>query len=365
MTNRSGAEVGAAHHQVTAAIGGRTVGSGHPAYVIAELSGNHHGDLGRALAIVDAAAEAGVDAVKLQTYTADSLTIDSDAAPFVISGGTPWDGRRLYELYQEAATPWTWTEPLFERARSHGLDVFSTPFDDEAVALLEAFDPPAHKVASFELVDHGLLRSIAATGRCVVLSTGMATRTEINEAVAVLRDGGTTDLVLLRCTSAYPARPESMDLRTIPDMIDRWRVPVGLSDHTLGPESTIASIALGACVVEKHLTLDRGEIGPDSAFSLEPHEFASLVDAVRTAEAALGSVRYGPSADEAPSRVFRRSLFVVADVGAGEPFTADNVRAIRPGDGLAPKHLEAIFGRRAAAAVPAGTPLAWALVEDE
>jgi N-acetylneuraminate synthase len=363
MTNRSGAEVEPTRHPVTASIGGRTVGPGQRAYVIAELSGNHHGDLGRALAIVDAAAEAGVDAVKLQTYTADSLTIDSPAPPFRISGGTPWDGRRLYQLYQEAATPWSWTGPLFERARGLGLDVFSTPFDAEAVTLLEAFDPPAHKVASFELVDHGLLRTIAATGRCVVLSTGMATRDEIDEAVEVLRDGGTTDLVLLRCTSAYPARPESMDLRTIPDMVDRWQVPVGLSDHTLGPESTIAAIALGACVVEKHLTLDRREPGPDAAFSLEPAEFAALVAAVHTTEAALGAIRYGPSADEAPSRVFRRSLFVVADVAAGEVFTPGNVRSIRPGDGLAPKHLDAILGRRAKTAVAAGTPLAWELVE--
>lgn len=344
-------------------IGDRPVGGDAPVYVIAELSGNHNGDLGRALAIVDAAAEAGADAIKLQTYTASSLTIDSDAPPFLIGGGTPWDGRRLYELYQEAATPWAWTERLFDHGRSLGLDVFSTPFDADAVALLEPLDPPAHKVASFELVDHGLLRTVAATGRPVILSTGMATDDEIDEAVAVLRSEGAGDIVLLRCVSAYPARPESMDLRTIADMAARWRVPIGLSDHTLSNVASITAVALGACAVEKHLTLDRSDPGPDSAFSLEPHELAALVADLRTTQAALGSVRYGPTADEAPSRVFRRSLFIVEDVAAGEVLTEANVRSIRPGDGLAPRELPAVLGRRAARDLPAGTPLAWDALE--
>lgn len=364
MTSRSADDGAGPAVTASAAIGARTVGAGWPTYVIAELSGNHNGDLGRALAIIDAAAEAGADAVKLQTYTADSLTIDSGAPPFIISGGTPWDGRRLYDLYREAATPLAWTEQLFERGRSHGLDVFSTPFDAAAVDLLEALDPPAHKVASFELVDHGLLQRVGATGRAVVASTGMATAEEIDEAVGVLRQAGCHDLVLLRCTSAYPARPESMDLRTIPDMAARWSVPIGLSDHTLDHVSSITSVALGACMIEKHLTLRRSDPGPDSAFSLEPHELAELVTAVRTAEAALGSVRYGPSPEERSSRVFRRSLFVVADVAEGEPFTEANVRSIRPGDGLAPRELGRVLSARARRPIAAGTPLAWDLLEE-
>lgn len=344
-------------------FGDRLLGPDQPMYVIAELSGNHNGDLGRAKAIVDAAAEAGADAVKLQTYTADSLTIDSDAPPFRISGGTPWDGRRLYDLYAEAATPWEWTEPLFAHARDAGLDVFSTPFDAAAVDLLESLDPPGHKVASFELVDHQLLRTVAATGRPVILSTGMATVEEIDEAVAVVRGAGDGGLVLLRCNSAYPADPREMDLRTIIDMAQRWAVPVGLSDHTLSPTAAITGLALGACVLEKHLTLSRRDPGPDSAFSLEPEELRALVAQLREAEAALGSVRYGPTAGEASSRVFRRSLFVVAPVRAGEVFTEANVRSIRPGDGLAPRELPAVLGARAARDLATGTPLSWDLIE--
>ena len=343
----------------TATLGARTVGADHPTYVIAELSGNHNGDLGRALAIIDAAADAGADAIKLQTYTASSLTIDSATPPFMIGGGTPWDGRKLFELYEEAATPWEWTEQLFERGRALGLDVFSTPFDAAAVDLLEPLDPPAHKVASFELVDHGLLRIVAATGRAVILSTGMATAAEIDDAIAVLRREGSGDIVLLRCTSAYPARPESMDLRTIPDMAARWDVPIGLSDHTLSNTSSIAAVALGGCMVEKHLTLRRADLGPDSAFSLEPQELAALVAELRTTQAALGTVRYGPTADEAASRVFRRSLFIVEDVAAGEELTTANVRSIRPGSGMAPKELDAVLGRRVARDLRAGTPLHW------
>ena len=346
-----------------APLGHRVVGTGRPTYVIAELSGNHNGDLGRARAIIEAAAAAGADALKIQTYRADSLTIDSRAAPFVIGGGTPWDGRTLYRLYEEAATPYEWTEPLFTHARSLGLDVLSTPFDAEAVALLEDLEPAAHKVASFELVDHELLRTVARTGRTVVLSTGMATLDEVDEAVTVLREGGAGALVLLRCTSAYPADPAEMDLRSIPAMAARWDVPIGLSDHTLSPTASLVAVSLGACVLEKHVTLARQDPGPDSAFSLEPAELTALVAAVREAEAALGTVRFGPSASEVPSQVFRRSLFVVEDVEAGEVLTAASVRSIRPGGGLAPRHLPEVLGRRSSQRVPAGTPLTWDLLE--
>ena len=295
-------------------IGGRAIGAGAPTYVIAELSGNHNGSLDRALEIVDIVATSGADAIKLQTYTADSLTIDSDAPPFLISGGTPWDGRRLHELYAEAATPWGWMEHLFERARYRGLHVFSTPFDQQAIDLLEELEPPAHKVASFELVDLELLRAVASTGRPVIVSTGMATTDEIDEAVETLQAGGSEDIVLLRCNSAYPAPPAEMDLRSIPDMEARWGLPIGLSDHTLSNTAAIVAVSLGACVIEKHVTLSRSDPGPDSAFSLEPDELRDLVRMVREAESSLGTVRYGPSPSEQRSTTFRRSLFVVKDV---------------------------------------------------
>jgi N-acetylneuraminate synthase len=347
---------------VAATIGNRLVGPGEPTYVIAELSGNHNGELARALRLIDAAADAGADAVKLQTYTAATLTIDSDAPAFRITGGTPWDDRRLYELYEQAATPWEWTADLFAHARERGLHVFSTPFDRTAIDHLEALDPVAHKVASFELVDLELLRAVGETGRPVIASTGMASADEIDEAVAVLRAAGASDLVLLRCNSAYPASPEEMDLRTIPDMVQRWNVPVGLSDHTLSGTATTVAVALGACAVEKHLTLSRAEPGPDSAFSLEPAELAVLVATIREVEATLGDVRYGPSPSEAKSLVFRRSLFVVEDLDAGDRLTRENVRSIRPGDGLAPRHLDEVVGARAARKIARGTPLSWDLI---
>lgn len=344
-------------------IGGRRVGAGEPTYVIAEVSGNHNGSLDRAMEIIDAAAVAGADAVKFQTYTADSLTIDSGAPPFLIGGGTPWDGRRLHDLYREAATPWEWMAPMFERARRHGLHAFSTPFDRAAIDLLESLDPPAHKIASFELVDLELLRAVAATGRPVIASTGMATAEEIDEAVATLRANGTRDLVLLRCNSAYPAPTSEMDLRSIQDMAQRWSVPVGLSDHTLTNTASIVAVTMGACVVEKHVTITRSDPGPDSTFSLQPEELRDLVSSLREAESALGAVRYGPSPSEAPSVVFRRSLFAVADIAAGEVLTDRNVRSIRPGTGLAPRHLPEVLGRRAARAMTRGTPLEWSLIE--
>ena len=347
----------------TVDLAGRLVGPGHPVYVIAELSANHGHDLDTAKAIVRAAADAGADAVKLQTYTPDSMTIDASTPPFLIGEGTAWAGRRLHELYAEAATPWEWHEPLLDLATQLGLQLFSTPFDVAAVEFLDAYDPPAFKIASFELVDLDLIRAAASRGRPLIVSTGMANEDEIDEAVAAATEAGAPGLVLLRCNSAYPAAPEDMDLRTIEAMAERWRVPIGLSDHTLGTTAATVAVALGAVVVEKHLTLRRSDGGPDAGFSLEPAEFAAMVGAIREAEATLGGVRFGPSPGEEPSLAFRRSLFVVEDVVAGEVFSAANVRSIRPGDGLAPKHLAEVLGRRAVVDVARGTPLSWSLVE--
>ena len=335
---------------------------GDRVWIVAELSGNHNGDKQRALDVIAMAADAGADAVKFQTYTPDSLTIDADTDAFRIGAGTPWEDRRLYDLYGEAATPYEWHDDLFATAEAHGLVPFSTPFDAAAVELLEAYDPLVHKIASFELVDLELIRVAAATGRTLVMSTGMATEDEIDDAVAAARAAGAGGVVLLRCNSAYPAPPEEMDLRTMADMAARWDVPVGLSDHTLGTTVAVTAVALGACMIEKHVTLARADGGPDASVSLEPDELRQLVAAVREAEASLGGVRYGATAGEEASRVFRRSLFVVADVAPGEPFTSENVRCIRPGHGLAPKHLDEVLGRPATTAVVRGTPLSWDLV---
>ncbi len=344
-------------------IRGRRVGPGEPTFIIAELSANHPGHYERAEQIVRAASEAGADAVKLQTYTPETMTIDCDAAPFRIGPGTIWEGRTLYELYGEAHTPWDWHEPLMKLARELGITMFSTPFDETAVELLENLDVPAYKIASFELVHVPLIRRVAATGRPMILSTGMATREEIDEAVAAARDAGCTELALLRCNSAYPAPSEAMDLRTIPDMAERYDLPVGLSDHTLGITAATTAAALGACIIEKHLTLSRDEPGPDSVFSLEPDEMKAMVTAVRETEATLGAVRYGPSAAEQPSTIFRRSVFVVSDVSAGDRFTEQNLRVIRPGAGLHPRRLAEVLGRRAACDLPRGTPLGWEHVD--
>lgn len=343
-------------------LGDRVVGPGEPTYVIAELSANHHHDLDEAIQIVHAAHEAGADAVKLQTYTPDTMTIDADTPPFVIGEGTLWAGRRLYELYGEAATPWEWHQPLLDAASGLGLHLFSTPFDASAVEFLDAFDPPCFKIASFELVDLPLIREAASRGRTLIMSTGMASEAEIDDAVVTARQGGASGIVLLRCNSSYPAHADEMDLRTIPAMAERWGVPVGLSDHTLGTVTGTTAVALGACVIEKHLILRRSDGGPDAAFSLEPAEFASMVSTVRECEAALGGVRFGPSDSERNSLAFRRSLFVVEDMVAGEVFTAHNVRIIRPADGLAPQHLPEVLGKRATDAVKRGTPLDWDLI---
>jgi N-acetylneuraminate synthase len=346
-------------------IAGRPVGPGHPTYVIAELSANHGGRLERAEDLVRAAAEAGADAAKVQTYTPDSMTLDSQEAPFRVAEGLLWTGRTLYELYEEAQTPWEWYPRLRDVAQEVGIDLFSSPFDRAAVAFLDGLDVPVLKIASFELVDLDLIGSAAATGRPLIMSTGMATVEEIDEAVATATQAGASGIVLLRCNSAYPAPASEMDLRTIPDMVLRWGVPVGLSDHTIGSAAAVAAVALGAVALEKHLTISRDEPTADAAFSLEPHEFQAMVNDVREAEAALGGVRYGPSERERDSARYRRSLFIVADVAEGEELTQENVRSIRPGDGLAPRHLPAVLGRRAGRPLARGTPLAWTDLAEE
>jgi pseudaminic acid synthase len=343
-------------------IGRRAIGGSHPAFVIAELSANHNRDFVQAVRIIEAAKDAGADAVKLQTYTPDTLTIRSSKEYFRVRGGTLWDGRNLHDLYREACTPWEWQPKLKKIANDLGMDLFSSAFDETAVDFLEKMGVPAHKVASFELVDIPLIRKMARTGKALILSTGMASLEEIEEAMAAARESGATQIALLKCTSAYPASAEEMNLRTIPELASRFSVPVGLSDHSMGIAAPVAAVALGACIVEKHLTLSRSTPGPDSAFSLEPPEFKAMVDAVRSAEQALGRVYFGLSVKEQASRRFRRSLFVVADVKQGEIFTRDNVRSIRPADGLHTRHLLEVLGKRAARDVERGTPLSWDLL---
>jgi pseudaminic acid synthase len=343
-------------------IGEHTIGAGHPVYVIAEVSANHHQDFEQAVKIIRAAKDAGADAVKLQTYTADTMTIASDRPEFRIEGSI-WHGRNLHELYGEAYTPWEWQPRLKQVANDLGLDLFSTPFDATAVDFLERMNVPAHKLASFELVDLPLIQKMSRTGKPLIISTGMATIEEIEEATRTAREAGAAQIALLKCTSAYPALPEEMNLRTIPELSRRFDVPVGLSDHSMDTAVPVAAVALGACILEKHLALSRSEPGPDTAFSLEPQEFKSMVEAVRVAEKALGTIHFGVGEKEAGSRVFRRSLFVVKDVGSGEVFTSENLRSIRPGHGLHTRHLPEVLGRRAAHDIARGTPLNWDLVD--
>ena len=341
-------------------IGERTIRNGGDPLVIAEMSGNHNQSLDTALAIVQAAADAGANALKLQTYTADTITLDVRTGPFVITDkNSPWAGRKLYELYQEAHTPWEWHAPLFRRAKELGLLAFSTPFDPTAVDFLESLDVPAYKVASFELVDLPLIEKIAGTGKPIIMSTGMATLAEIDEAVQAARGAGAKEIALLKCSNAYPAQPEEMNLRTIPHLAEAFGVPTGLSDHTLGVAVPVAAVAAGASVIEKHLALSRDLPGPDVAFSLEPHEFGEMVQAVRVAQRAMGCVDYGMSPREAASRAHRRSLFVARDIKAGECFTEENIRSVRPSCGLPPKYLHQIVGRKASGDLSAGTALSW------
>jgi pseudaminic acid synthase len=342
-------------------INGHRIGLGFPVYCIAELSGNHNQDFNQAVDLIRAAKEAGADAVKLQTYTPDTMTIDCNNEYFRIKG-TIWEGKTLFDLYGEAYMPWDWQPKLKKIAEGLGLDLFSTPFDATAVDFLEQMGVPAYKVASFEVVDLPLLRKIARTGRPVIMSTGMATLADIDEAVQTLRLAGCNQVALLKCSSAYPALPEEMNLRTIPHLADAFGVITGLSDHTLGITIPIAAVALGACIIEKHITLSRDTQGPDSAFSLEPQEFKQMVEAVRIAEKALGTINYQTTKKEQESVVFRRSLFVVRDMQAGELFTEENVRSIRPGAGLSPKYLQVILGRKASRDLERGTPLNWDLV---
>lgn len=346
-------------------IGKRIIGAGQPVYLVAEISANHHQNYDHAVEMIHAAKQAGADAVKLQTYTADTITLACDRAEFRVGGGTLWDGRNLHQLYSEAFTPWDWQPKLKRVANDLGLDLLSTPFDDSAVDFLEQMDVPAHKVASFELVDIPLIQKIARTGKPMIMSTGMASVEEIEEAVQAARGAGATQIALLKCTSAYPAAAEEMNLRTIPELTRRFDLPAGLSDHTMGLAVPVAAVAVGACILEKHITLSRSVPGPDSAFSLEPQEFKAMVDAVRTAEKALGQIHFGLSQKEASSRVFRRSLFVVQDVKRGDLFTAENVRSIRPGHGLHTRHLPEVLGRRAACDIERGTPLSWELVNPQ
>ncbi len=344
------------------AIAGRPIGPGHPPYIVAEISGNHNGDIGRALAILDAAAEAGADAVKLQTYTADTITIDHGGPGFTIEGGL-WHGRRLYDLYGEAYTPWDWHEKLYERGRKHGMAVFSTPFDDTAIEFLASLDSPAYKVASFEMIDLPLIRKIAAQGKPVIMSTGIADLIEIGEAVEAVHQGGCDDLILLHCVSGYPTAPKDANLLTIPHLAETFDAVGGLSDHTHGIAVSVAAIALGAHLIEKHVTLKRSDGGPDAAFSLEPDELKALVEGCRIAWEALGGVNYERKPSEAGNAQFRRSLYVVADVAKGEALSSRNVRSIRPGFGLAPKHLPGVLGRRATRNLTRGEPLAADMIE--
>lgn len=344
-------------------IAGRKIGQDHPPFVIAEMSGNHNQSLERALAIVDAAADAGAHALKIQTYTADTMTLDLTGEDFTVTDpNSLWYGRTLHSLYQKAHTPWTWHAAILERCKARGMIGFSTPFDDTAVDFLETLDVPCYKIASFENTDLPLIRRVAATGKPLIISTGMATVAELDETVRTARQAGCTDLVLLKCTSTYPASPESTNILTIPHLRELFGCEVGLSDHTMGVGVSVASVALGTTVIEKHFTLDRTEGGVDSAFSMEPEEMAQLVVETERAWQALGKVSYGATATEEKSRVFRRSIYACEDIAEGEILTSKNIRTIRPGFGLPPKYYDKCIGRRAKQAIKRGTPITWDLI---
>ncbi|RJF98616.1 pseudaminic acid synthase [Noviherbaspirillum saxi] len=345
-------------------IGKHAVGLGHRPFVIAEMSGNHNQSLERALQIVEAAAAAGAHALKIQTYTADTMTIDVDEGEFFISHpDNLWKGKSLYKLYQEAYTPWEWHRPIFDRCRELGIIGFSTPFDETAVDFLEELQVPCYKIASFENTDIPLIRRVAATGKPVIISTGMASIAELDETVRAAREAGCKDLILLKCTSTYPASPENTHILTIPHMRQLFGCEIGLSDHTMGVGVAVGSVALGATVIEKHFTLRRADGGVDSSFSLEPEEMASLAVESERAWQALGRVQYGPTEAEKSSMAYRRSLYVVKDMAAGESFTRENVRAIRPGNGLPPKQIDTVLGRQAKRALRKGTALQWDMMQ--
>lgn len=345
----------------TFAIAGRKIGAGEPPYVIAELSGNHNGSLERAITMIDAAAATGADAIKIQTYTPDTITIKSNRPEFRIKGGL-WDGRSLYELYAEAQTPFEWHNALFAHAKKRGVTLFSSPFDPTAVALLSGLDAPAYKIASFEAVDLPLIQLAARTGKPLIISTGMCNLGEIGEAVDAARQSGKGGVALLHCTSAYPAPFSDANVRTIPHLSSAFDVVAGLSDHTPGTATAVAAVAMGAAIIEKHFTLARSDGGPDAAFSLEPHEFTALVNDCRHAHAALGRVTYDLEGSEKGSIVFRRSLYAVAPIARGAAITERNVRSIRPGHGLAPKYLPQVLSMIAARDIAEGEPLSWDLL---
>jgi N-acetylneuraminate synthase len=339
-------------------IAGRKVGAAHAPFVICELSGNHNGSLDRALSMIDAAAATGCDAIKIQTYTADTITMDVDRPEFRIHGGL-WDGRSLYELYQEAQTPFEWHAAIFERARKRGVILFSSPFDETAIDLLDGLGAPAFKIASFEAIDLPLIRYAAGKGKPLIISTGMANLAEIEAARDAALGAGAAGVVLLHCVSSYPAVLEDANVRTVGDMAARFACPIGLSDHTMGTAASVAAVALGASVIEKHFTLARSDGGPDAAFSLEPAEFRALVADTKAAWKALGRAHYDLLGSERGNAQFRRSLYIAADVKAGEPLTRANVRSIRPGNGLPPAHLDEVLGRKAKRDLQRGEPLAW------
>jgi len=344
----------------TMSIAGRKIGLGHEPFVIAEMSGNHNKSLARALEIVDAAAATGAHAIKCQTYTPDTMTIDLDEREFHIGDPSSlWKGTSLYELYREAHTPWDWHEAIFARARELGIIAFSSPFDETAVAFLEKIDVPCYKIASFENTDIPLIRSVASTGKPLIISTGMATLAELDETVRAAREAGCRDLVLLKCTSSYPATPDNTNIQTLRHLRDLFGCEVGLSDHTMGIGVSVASVALGASVVEKHFTLCRADGGVDSAFSMEPLEMAQLIVETKRAWQSLGAISYGPTDSEKKSLQFRRSLYVVRDIRAGEVFTSENLRAIRPGLGLSTKYLSSFLGKSANRVIARGTALSW------
>ena len=342
-------------------IAGRKIGASHPPYIVCELSGNHNGSLERALTLVDAAAATGCDAIKIQTYTADTITLDSDAPDFLVKGGL-WDGMSLHALYQLAYTPYEWHPALFERAAKLGVPMFSTPFDDTAVDLLESLDAPAYKIASFEVVDLPLVARVARCKKPMIISTGMANEAEMAEVVETAMSNGAAGVVLLHCTSSYPAPMDSANVRNVPMLAERFGVVSGLSDHTMGTAASVAAVALGACLIEKHFTLSRADGGPDADFSLEPAEFSALVRDCKDAWAALGKAGFERAGVEVGNIKFRRSLYVTADVKAGEALTPANVRSIRPGLGLPPKVLPEVLGKRAARDLKRGEPLAWDMV---
>ena len=344
-------------------IGSIEIGVEHPPLVIAELSGNHNQSLERALELVEAAAESGVRVIKLQTYTPDTITLDSDKPGFVIADeSSPWAGQNLYQLYREAHTPWEWHKPIIDRACELGMLWFSSPFDETAVEFLEQLDTPAYKIASFENCDLGLIKKIVSTGKPIILSTGMATLSELDQAVETIRSGGCDEFALLKCTSTYPANPKNSNVRTVSHLREMFKCEVGLSDHTLGIGAAIAAVACGATIIEKHFTLRRADGGVDSSFSLEPDEMQSLIVEASLAWEALGEISYGPTSEEEKSTMFKRSLYIAEDIEEGDLFTSRNLRSIRPGLGLPPRYIEILIGRRAKNSLKAGTPVTWDLV---